>query len=262
MIPHSDTTLQVRSQRTSHWFWLDNQLIDHHAKHIGPVGVALYAALARYCNNATGQCFPSLGRLGCQLGVTPLTVSRYLQRLVDRHLITVEPRPGHTALITLLDMPRIEEKPAIPAPDAGYISGKDPVSEGTYSVKEGTYLVKTPSLPRKDEPSSLNHPHKEQEKAFAFAGRGKEEKPKPTYPAHDLYGEAASWNKKATLPPMTLEDRLDTHVAALGLTPTEYDNLYVVAKAQLIARGTSLRFGERFTVEAQMVALWQAEKAA
>src|SRR5262245_37225425 len=99
-----DTALQIRSQRTTRWFWVDNQVIDVYGRQIGALGVALYCALARYCNRETGQCFPSLGRLGRQLGLTPLTVSRYLQRLVEHQLIAVEARPGHTAIITLLEL--------------------------------------------------------------------------------------------------------------------------------------------------------------
>ena len=38
-----------------HYFSLDNDLIDHHAKTIGIIGVGLYTALARYANRKTGM---------------------------------------------------------------------------------------------------------------------------------------------------------------------------------------------------------------
>jgi hypothetical protein len=69
-------TLQIRSHRRAHWFWCDNALIDCHAQALGPIGVALYVALARYVNHTTGQCYPSLGRLSRQLGITHLTARR------------------------------------------------------------------------------------------------------------------------------------------------------------------------------------------
>ena len=43
-------------------------------------------------------------RLSRQLGITRLTARRYLQRLVDQGLITVQERHGHTFLVTLLDL--------------------------------------------------------------------------------------------------------------------------------------------------------------
>ena len=102
--PPRAPTVQIRSQRRAHWAWFDHALIDDHAHQIGPIGVALYVALARYANHHTGQCWPSLVRLSRQLGMTRLTARRYLQRLVDQGLITVQERHGHTFLVTLLDI--------------------------------------------------------------------------------------------------------------------------------------------------------------
>src|SRR5262245_42306444 len=98
----STVDLHIRSHRKAHWFWLDNSLIDLHAKALGTIGVSLYVALARYCNARTGQCYPSLVRLSAQLGINRLTASRYLQKLIKHGLITVDMRPGHTAIVTLL----------------------------------------------------------------------------------------------------------------------------------------------------------------
>jgi len=90
--------MQVRSQRRAYWAWFDHALIDDYAQHLGPIGVALYVALARYANHHTGQCWPSLVRLSHQLGITRLTARRYLQRLADQGLIALQERPGHTFL--------------------------------------------------------------------------------------------------------------------------------------------------------------------
>ena len=46
-----------------HYFSLANDLIDHHAKTIGIIGVGLSTALARYAHRKTGECWPSIGRL-------------------------------------------------------------------------------------------------------------------------------------------------------------------------------------------------------
>jgi len=103
--PPGAVPMQVRSQRRAYWAWFDHALIDDYAQHLGPIGVALYVALARYANHHTGQCWPSLVRLSHQLGITRLTARRYLQRLADQGLIALQERPGHTFLVTLLDLP-------------------------------------------------------------------------------------------------------------------------------------------------------------
>lgn len=103
--PPRAAPMQVRSQRRAYWAWFDHALIDDYAQHVGPIGVALYVALARYANHHTGQCWPSLVRLSHQLGITRLTARRYLQRLADQGLIALQERPGHTFLVTLLELP-------------------------------------------------------------------------------------------------------------------------------------------------------------
>jgi len=126
--PPCAPTVQIRSQRHAHWAWFDHALIDDHAHQIGPIGVALYVALARYANHHTGQCWPSLVRLSRQLGMTRLTARRYLQRLVDQGLITVQERPGHTFLVTLLDI--------LPPPQT-CLSGKQGEGQTCLPDKQG-----------------------------------------------------------------------------------------------------------------------------
>jgi len=146
-------TLQIRSHRRAQWFWIDNDVIDVHAQALGPIGVALYAALARYTNHKTGQCYPSLVLLSTKLGMTHLTARRYLHRLVERRLITVEPRPGHSALITLLDMP---ETDAPRQETTGSLPRNEVQEQGSYDVPGDSYQVTTPLLPGNDEPDLQN----------------------------------------------------------------------------------------------------------
>jgi hypothetical protein len=91
-----------------HYFSLDNDLIDHHAKTIGIIGVGLYAALARYANRKTGACWPSIGRLATLLDCARSTIKIYLRKLVEVGLITITPRHDEAGdstshLYTLLD---------------------------------------------------------------------------------------------------------------------------------------------------------------
>lgn len=91
-----------------HYFSLDNDVIDHHAKTIGIIGVGLYTALARYANRKTGACWPSIGRLANLLDCARSTIKIYLRKLVEVGLITITPRHDEAGdatshLYTLLD---------------------------------------------------------------------------------------------------------------------------------------------------------------
>jgi hypothetical protein len=44
--------------KRAHFFSIDNDIIDVHAKTIGAIGIAVYAVLARYANRRTGECWP------------------------------------------------------------------------------------------------------------------------------------------------------------------------------------------------------------
>jgi hypothetical protein len=53
-------------------------------------------ALAKYRNAATGECFPSIGRLARDLGVTRRTIQRHLGALIERgHLLVRERRTAN-----------------------------------------------------------------------------------------------------------------------------------------------------------------------
>ena len=100
-----DAPLQVRSHRRAQWFWVDNTVLDTYGPALGPIGLALYMGLCRYANSTTGKCFPSLVTLSRQCGISVISASRHLKDLVACGLIQIEPRPGTTAMITLLHIP-------------------------------------------------------------------------------------------------------------------------------------------------------------
>jgi hypothetical protein len=91
-----------------HSFSLDNDLIDHHAKSIGIIGVGLYTALARHAGRKTGACGPSIGRLAHLLDRARSTIKIYLRKLEACGLITITPHHDEAGdatshLSTLLD---------------------------------------------------------------------------------------------------------------------------------------------------------------
>jgi DNA-binding MarR family transcriptional regulator len=78
--------------KRAHFFSIDNDIIDVHAKTIGAIGIAVYAVLARYANRRTGECWPAIARIQRTLKLGRSSVKRYLKRLETAGLITVEER--------------------------------------------------------------------------------------------------------------------------------------------------------------------------
>jgi hypothetical protein len=78
--------------KRAHFFSIDNDIIDVHAKTIGAIGIAIYAVLARYANRRTGECWPAIARVQRTLNLGRSTVKRYLHRLEAAGLISVEER--------------------------------------------------------------------------------------------------------------------------------------------------------------------------
>jgi len=234
-------TLQIRSHRRAHWFWCDNDLIDCHAQAIGPIGVALYVALARYVNHKTSQCWPSLVRLSAQLGITHLTARRYLHRLVERGLITMQHRPGCPALVTLLEMPRGLED-SVQAPDErGSLPGNEVRGQGSYATPEASlvpsYDVTKGSLCGNTEPDFPNQKKERTSETLQHVcDSPKTENPRPTL------------------------DRSEDVLTAIGtLSQTTREHLAEAARQSLIADGVAPWFLIRPVLEARMMALWHAQ---
>jgi hypothetical protein len=74
-------TYQVRSRQAGHWFWLNNVVIDHHARFLGPEALALYACLARHADNTTQECWPTIPRMEQGTGMSRNRVRKALKRL-------------------------------------------------------------------------------------------------------------------------------------------------------------------------------------
>jgi GntR family transcriptional regulator len=83
---------QIVILKRAHFFSIDNDIIDVHAKKIGAIGVAIYTALARFANRRTGECWPTIPRIARMLDLGRSTVKRYLQRLQAAGLISIEER--------------------------------------------------------------------------------------------------------------------------------------------------------------------------
>jgi DNA-binding MarR family transcriptional regulator len=93
---------------TGNFFGIPNEIIDTHGRSLGAIGIGIYAALARYANRTTGECWPAISKLERVLGVARSTVKVYLHKFEALGLITIEKRFDEagdptTNLYTLLD---------------------------------------------------------------------------------------------------------------------------------------------------------------
>jgi DNA-binding transcriptional ArsR family regulator len=130
---------QIVVLKRAHFFSLDNDIIDVHAKTIGALGVAIYAVLARYANRTTGECWPAIGRIARTLDLARSTVKVYLRKLEEVGLIATTERQDAAGdptsnLYTLLDpAPRAVDQrltartaTAAPVPEGGRPPGDLP----------------------------------------------------------------------------------------------------------------------------------------
>lgn len=101
----------IRDARKPGWFWIDNGLLDQHGAAIGAVGIAVYAALARFADSR-GECFPATATLARVTGLSRPTVSATLALLVDRQIIAVTRTAGRVNVYHLLSFPQPVDKPA------------------------------------------------------------------------------------------------------------------------------------------------------
>jgi hypothetical protein len=77
---------------TGNFFGIPNEIIDTHGRTLGAIGVGIYAALARYADRTTGECWPAIARLERVLGLARSTVKVYLHKLAAAGLIEIEER--------------------------------------------------------------------------------------------------------------------------------------------------------------------------
>lgn len=75
------------SSEKDNYFKLPNQIFN---MGLSPGELAVYAYLKRCCNIRTGECWPSYKRISQAVGVTKRSVPKYVELLIDKHLIQTE----------------------------------------------------------------------------------------------------------------------------------------------------------------------------
>lgn len=105
---NSDLPFAVTDRRTLGYFTIDNILIDTYGAQLGPHGIAVYAALARFANRDS-ECYPSYRTITERTGVSRSQIIREIAKMHELKIILVTPRVDEKGnrtshLYTLLDI--------------------------------------------------------------------------------------------------------------------------------------------------------------
>src|SRR5262245_52401342 len=129
----SSEAIHVRSIHTTRWLWIANDVYDRYATILGPEGLGVYVGLARYANNKTGKCWPSLTRLAADMGTDLYTIEAALERIMQAGLLRMTQEPGKGTVLTLLDAAQTPSVvPPAPAPET-VVPTPAPVEESPMS---------------------------------------------------------------------------------------------------------------------------------
>lgn len=87
--------IKIRDTRNGNWFWVDNAVLINYLPKIGTLGFTLYSCLAMLSKNEP-TVSSSYGQLGKLLCLSPRTIMRTIQTLIEAGLIAVEKRISKT----------------------------------------------------------------------------------------------------------------------------------------------------------------------
>jgi Helix-turn-helix domain len=138
----------VRSGRKANFYITENSFIDHYARQVGPVGIAVYHVLERHMNCETRSTWIGTARMAELLNLSQRTIQRTLKTLEDLKLIRilrtatmtthvivpVPPRAKH-ATIPLFD--QVPDQ-FIPLENDAVTSEETPVSASTTPLSRHT----------------------------------------------------------------------------------------------------------------------------
>ena len=108
-----EVPFRVLDRRRKGFFTIDNELLDRYGERLGPYGLAVYMALARFANQES-ECFPSQSTLAKRTGMSRMQVSREIEKLKQLNLIDGNQQFGtngqkRSNLYVLLDLPHVTE---------------------------------------------------------------------------------------------------------------------------------------------------------
>lgn len=142
MSRNTDKPFSVDDKRKQGYFTIDNVLLDLYGKQLGPHGIAVYAALARFANREQ-ECWPSLATIGDRTGMSKRQVGREIVKLETLKIVSITPqfdaatKTHRSNLYTLLDIAGGMDSVTIPPMDSVAI-GIDSVASKQSPLKKNT----------------------------------------------------------------------------------------------------------------------------
>ena len=112
--PTEDVPFRVQDRRRTRFFTIDNELFDRFGWLLGPYGLSVYMALARFANQES-ECFPSQSTIAKRTGMSRMQANREIEKLKQLKLINVRHQFGangqkRSNLYLLLDLPHVPER--------------------------------------------------------------------------------------------------------------------------------------------------------
>lgn len=86
-----DTPIEVEDRRRRGYYTVDNVLLDIYGKTLGPHGIAVYNALARFANK-DDECWPSYRAITDRTGVSRSQIIREVAKMEGLKIIEVQRR--------------------------------------------------------------------------------------------------------------------------------------------------------------------------
>jgi len=157
-------TYTVKDQRRRGWYWINNELLDRYADQIGPLGIAVYNALARRADS-NGRCWPSHADIMRLTAIkSRTTVIECLKQLEEVGLIEiqhVEGRPNTYILkdityepVQQMDTRCSGDEQGCPAGGQG---GVQEMNRGVQEMNRGCSADEHEGRPNKDYPIRTTH---------------------------------------------------------------------------------------------------------
>jgi hypothetical protein len=108
-----DPLFTVQDRRRKGFFTIDNDLLDRFGEQLGPYGLAVYMALARFADQDS-ECYPSQSTIAKRTGMSRMQVSRVIEKLQKLQLISAlqQTAPNgaqRTNLYILYDLPPVTD---------------------------------------------------------------------------------------------------------------------------------------------------------
>jgi DNA-binding MarR family transcriptional regulator len=244
----TSTSPTPRVRRKGQWCWLDTAIVAAYGPQIGAYGIAVYVALATHASHDTQTCFPSIKLLARETRLSRTTVKTTLRRLEALGLVTIQARRDGEGdptsnLYTLTD-PTVR---MLPNPD-NQEEGGSPHDLPPVATRP------TGGSPHDPEPAPYQPEEKTSKSSdVAVASKGKE--------AKTVQDETSSWQKRAVLPPMTLDDRPETHLEQLALAPETYARLYAEAETRLRPHWPPILNILKPAIHTEMLVIYEEEHA-